>query len=399
MRIFNSLGSNYTFGFALRSLLAIGQKKQQQALITFLEHKYGGKAYLTYKGRQAIELALKFSDHPQAHVAFLGFTCFAVYKAIQDQTHPVHYMDTSSTSLQFSAHALRQAVSDNPLIKIVIIQNTLGYVCDIQGIKAVCQEKDLILIEDLAHSIGSQYASGEEAGTVGDFVILSFSQDKVVDAVSGGALIIRNQQYAKKIDMHFAQVPLVKQLQDRLYPILTVAIRNTYSIFLGKLLHRLCKQLHLLPKPVAGNLGGGIQLLPSWYAQLVHRQFHTLTSQLQHRQQIAEIYATQLTPGLLIHEVVQTRSHSTNLRFPIRVPRRAELITHLQSKGVYISDIWYDAPIAPQKYMHLTDYAHQCPNAEQLSSTILNLPTHINISAQQAQRVVVALNQWMEHNV
>ena len=35
-----------------------------------------------------------------------------------------------------------------------------------------------------------------------------------------------------------------------------------------------------------------------------------------------------------------------------------------------------------------------CPNAEKLSKETLNLPTHINISIEDAQRIVNFLKKW-----
>ena len=186
MTIFNSLGSNYNFGFVLKALFSKGGKD----LKAFLEKKYYGKATILYKGREAIELALK--DLPKtSFVAINGFTCFAVYGAIKKAGMQVEYLDIEKGDLNFSAKTLDQKLRNNPKIKAVIIQNTLGYPCDIENISKICKEKKIILIEDLAHSIGARYENGEEAGMIGDFVVLSFSQDKMIDSVSGGALIER----------------------------------------------------------------------------------------------------------------------------------------------------------------------------------------------------------------
>ncbi|MBI3088721.1 MAG: DegT/DnrJ/EryC1/StrS family aminotransferase [Candidatus Colwellbacteria bacterium] len=62
---------------------------------------------------------------------------------------------------------------------------------------------------------------------------------------------------------------------------------------------------------------------------------------------------------------------------------------------VFVSDVWYDAPISPHKYLHLTNYQQgQCPLAEKIASRILNLPTHINVSEKEADRITELINQW-----
>lgn len=184
MSIFNSLGSNYDFNFVLKSLFSRGDGH----LKSFLENKYKGQVTLVYKGRDAIELAL--SNLPKrSFIGINGFTCFAVYEAIKKAGMEVSYLDIEKGELNFSAQTLKKATN----LKAVIIQNTLGYPCDIEKIAQICQENKIILIEDLAHCVGTKYENGMEAGMMGDFVVLSFSQDKIADAVSGGALIKRNK--------------------------------------------------------------------------------------------------------------------------------------------------------------------------------------------------------------
>jgi perosamine synthetase len=398
MSAFNSLGSNYTLSFAIKALLSPSRESAKTALVGFLEKRYAGKAYLTYKGREALELALGLIGQPDACVAINGFTCFAVYQAIRNAGHPVHYLDIEPGCLDFSPKTLRDALSANPHIQVVVVQNTLGYARDIREISRICKENGLLLIEDLAHSIGARYPSGEEAGTVGDFVILSFSQDKVVDGISGGALVVRNPKYVGELSGKGKPLGALRQLKDRTYPILTWLIRTTHQIGVGKVLHRMCRQLHLLPAPVTANQEAGFHELPAWYCGLIHAQFTSLVQNLEHKRKIAQIYAEELPEGVLLPEIAKHIPLSASLRFPIVLADREGLIRQLHAKAVYVSDIWYDAPVAPKKYLHLTDYTNQCPVSEHLSSRILNLPTHINVSQAQAKAIAGEIRSWLEHN-
>ncbi len=194
MSIFNSLGSNYNFKIVWQTLFSSNDKQSREALNKYLEDKYEGQVTLVYKGRQAIEMGLKnLNLHTGSFVAINGFTCFAVYEAIKNAGLNAEYLDIEKGQLNFSPDTLQKAINKNPLIKVVIIQNTLGYPCEIDKIAQICKENELTLIEDLAHSVGTKYENGKEAGSVGDFVVLSFSQDKIIDCVSGGALIKRRK--------------------------------------------------------------------------------------------------------------------------------------------------------------------------------------------------------------
>ena len=195
MAIFNSLGSNYNFEFVLRSLFTKDAGKSRAALLGLLRKKYSGDVVLTYKGREALTLCLELSKLPkESVVAINGFTCVAVYKAVEEAGYAVELLDNELGDLNFTAKILEEKLKKNPQIKAVIIQNTLGYPCDIEEIDKICKKNNLVLIEDLAHCVGASYSSGMEAGTIGDFTCLSFSQDKMIDAVSGGALVIRNKK-------------------------------------------------------------------------------------------------------------------------------------------------------------------------------------------------------------
>ena len=73
MRIFNSLGSNYTYATAMRTIFSSGSETKRRELITYLEKRYDGRAFLTYKGREALLLALNALPQ-KGSVAINGFT-------------------------------------------------------------------------------------------------------------------------------------------------------------------------------------------------------------------------------------------------------------------------------------------------------------------------------------
>ncbi len=289
MSIFNSLGSNYDFGFVIRSLFAKGTVGDKLKLEKFLEDKYGGKVVLTYKGREALRLALRASNLKNATVGICGFTCFAVYEAIAKEGYKVEYLDIEKDFLNFSIETLELAFKKNPELKIIFVQNTLGYPCDIESISKFCKDKGIILVEDLAHSIGSKYSNGKEAGTVGDFVMLSFSQDKMIDKVSGGALIIRNSEY-KNFNLELKDVDRKQVVKDWMYPIITFKIRKTYDLGIGKVLHGISKAINILSKPMEYLDYDNIHSLPIKNCREIYSQFKSLEKNLLHRKKIALIY-------------------------------------------------------------------------------------------------------------
>lgn len=387
MTIFNSLGSNYNFAYALKALFIPNNKKYNEKLIALLEKKYDGKAIVTYKGREALYLAFSLLRNKKKKIAINGFTCYAVYEAIEKAGYEALLIDIEKNGINFSPEVLEDILKKEE-VAAVIIQNTLGYPCDIERIEEICRKNSVVLIEDLAHSVGAVYQSGREAGTVGDMVILSFSQDKIIDAVSGGALIIRNEEYKENIQ----NPKRIGKKRDRVYPLFTVLIRNFYPVFLGKIFHFILKKTNLLSAPMDGYVNPAS--LPSWQSKLALAEFENHGKNLKWRREIAAIYEKGINDDFLKNEITKNISNSSNLRFPIFLKNREKLIKYLRKNGVYISDIWYDAPIAPRRFMSKTKYNGECPNSEDVSNTILNLPTHKNVSKKDAQSIVEIINKW-----
>ena len=124
--------------------------------------------------------------------------------------------------------------------------------------------------------------------------------------------------------------------------------------------------------------------LPNWYCLLITYQFSKLPTLLRHRQKIVFVYKNKLKS-----------SSSGLLRFPIFVKNRKKLIKFLKNNRIYVSDIWYDAPIAPFRCLNQTTYHGGCPMSENLSKTIVNLPTHLNVSEKEAERISEKIKLWL----
>lgn len=388
MNIFNSLGSNYTKSLGVYRLHSSSRAPSQ--LKSFLKQHYQAEAVeVTYKGREAITLALQQLDLPaESQIAVCGYTCYAVYQAVVAAGLEPVYIDIEKDQLNFTAQQLESVIRSTPNLRAVMIQNTLGMPADIEAIAALCKQHKLELVEDLAHSIGLVYSSGKEAGTIG-ITALSFSQDKMIDAVSGGAVV---SQRALRVQPELKPASLKHRFTTRLYPWATWLIRSTIRIQIGRVILKLMKTLTLLPGPMSGQAAPAHRL-PAWHSQIALHSFKQLPERIAHRQEIAAVYRKWL-PSTIQFQHTDTAIY---LRFPIVVERPKDLIAHLSSKGIYLSDRWYDAPISPKKSLSLTNYkAGQCPNAEYVAARMVNLPTHVHVTKQQARQIAEYINSWLE---
>ncbi len=126
--VFNSLGSNYSGRFMLKSAFGGGSRSDHKQLETMLGQYYHGEVTLTYKGREALELALQLSELPAGSpVGICGFTCYVVYRAIENAGYKPVFIDVAAGQMHFGLHELKMVHTDHPKLAAIIVQNTLGY--------------------------------------------------------------------------------------------------------------------------------------------------------------------------------------------------------------------------------------------------------------------------------
>jgi dTDP-4-amino-4,6-dideoxygalactose transaminase len=73
-------------------------------------------------------------------------------------------------------------------IDAVIISHMRGHTSDMNGIMALCDARDIPVIEDAAHSLGTTW-HGRNIGTIGKIGCFSFQSYKMINAGEGGILI------------------------------------------------------------------------------------------------------------------------------------------------------------------------------------------------------------------
>ncbi|WP_170325377.1 DegT/DnrJ/EryC1/StrS family aminotransferase [Ruegeria arenilitoris] len=73
-------------------------------------------------------------------------------------------------------------------VQAVIISHMRGHTSDMDAIMALCNERDIPVIEDAAHSLGTTW-HGQNIGTIGKVGCFSFQSYKMINAGEGGILI------------------------------------------------------------------------------------------------------------------------------------------------------------------------------------------------------------------
>jgi dTDP-4-amino-4,6-dideoxygalactose transaminase len=141
MSIFNSLGSNYSFNYIFKNIFTLGTKSAHTKLEQVLSEYYKGTTTLTYKGREALELALIKSELPKgSSVGINGFTCYVVYEAVVDAGYKPIFIDVKPGSMHFGLNEIQKVHSYDKNLSAVIVQNTLGFPADMVEIETTAKK-------------------------------------------------------------------------------------------------------------------------------------------------------------------------------------------------------------------------------------------------------------------
>jgi dTDP-4-amino-4,6-dideoxygalactose transaminase len=390
MKVFNSLGSNYTPKMVWQSLKPSKNSALKDLEANFKSTYNAKQVVLTNKCREALVVIMRQLGLPAgSKVAINGFTCFVVYEAVEAAGLKPQLIDIAPNELNFSADSLGVALRADPTIRAVIIQNSLGLPADVLAIKVVCDKAGVALIEDLAHSAGLTYKNGATAGTIGTAAALSFGQNKIIDAAAGGAAIFKTPiaQPAEFLTVNFWQ-----KITAYCYPLNTWIIRSTHHIGVGKVLLKVYKAIKIIPDPVSGY-AGDIHALPAHQAALANKYLKDLPNVIKHRQNIAKMYREMLPANVQFKHF----DEAIYIRFPLRVSNPKALSSYLKKYNIELGIPWYDAVVAPKRFMTKVDYVSgSCPNSEAVVSSIINLPTHINVSEETARLIAGKVSEWLK---
>jgi 8-amino-3,8-dideoxy-alpha-D-manno-octulosonate transaminase len=102
-------------------------------------------------------------------------------------------------TLCLSAEGIRNAATDNT--KAVLLVHMCGAAADIEGIQQLCDDKNLVLIEDAGQALGAFY-KGKSVGLYGTCGAFSFDFFKITTAGEGGLFITNNEDIYKKADTY-----------------------------------------------------------------------------------------------------------------------------------------------------------------------------------------------------
>jgi CDP-6-deoxy-D-xylo-4-hexulose-3-dehydrase len=114
----------------------------------------------------------------------------SVWPIVQAGLTPV-FVDVDPRTLNISIDDVRRKLT--PRTRAIMVVHVLGNACDMQAIRTLAEERDLVVIEDACESLGT-VSHGRSAGTHGDFGTYSFYYSHHMTTGEGGMVVCRTPE-------------------------------------------------------------------------------------------------------------------------------------------------------------------------------------------------------------
>ena len=268
------------------------------------------------------------------------------------------FVDVDPESWTLDPTKIEEKIS--PRTKAIIVVHLYGFVAHVQQIKELCESRGLFLVEDAAPAIGANF-EGVRAGTFGDFGCFSFQGAKLLVSGEGGMLVSNSPELFER----------AKKLQDH--------GRRPGSFVIDELGYK-----YKMPNQTAALALGQLEriqpqierkrLIAGWYRELLADcdglNFQTEISGSESIHWMNSVAVALDSPGDYANEL------------------RALLAQRgIDSRPVFPNlasfDFWRQGP-------------QEFPVSEFLSGNAVNLPSGVNLSLQDVERVAFAVKESIQ---
>jgi len=275
------------------------------------------------------------------------------------------FVDINPETYNVSIESIKTAINNLSLenryrLKAIIPVHLYGQCLDMTSILSIAKEYNLIVIEDAAQAIGSEYDK-KRAGSFGDFGCFSFFPSKNLGAFGDGGMVVTDS----------------KEYYDKL-----IKLRNH----------------GMYPKYYNEMVGGNFRL-DALQAAIVNVKLKYLDNWTLERQQNAAAYKQLFKSSGVVNDFIILPNdplyrHIYN-QYVIRVlnGRRDDLRKFLQENDIG-TEIYYPVPLHKQKCFFTSTL--KLPNAELAAQQTLALPIFPELSCDQQMYVVDKIKEFLE---
>lgn len=165
----------------------------------FLHYFHDSFPYFTNSCTDALEMAAILIDIKEGDEVILpSYTFVSTANAFLLRGAKLIFADSCSDHPNIDIESVQNLIS--PKTKAIVVVHYAGVPIDFTGLKTICQERNIFLIEDAAQALGS---SRDEcvAGKIGDIACFSFHDTKVISCGEGGLLVLNRPDLKFKADL------------------------------------------------------------------------------------------------------------------------------------------------------------------------------------------------------
>ena len=300
-------------------------------------------------GTSALNLALSLVDIKNKDVIVPSLTFVSTIHAIKlNGGNPV-FVDVDPKTLCIDTDEVKNSITNKT--KVILPVHFGGMACNLDDIKKISNENNLIIIEDAAHAAGASYKN-RKIGIHGMAVCFSFHPVKNLAMPTGGLISINHSNHKK----------FRKILESRRWCGITNRKGSLYDV-----------------KEIGWNY-----YMNEFSAAIGLVQLKKLDKLNEKRRKIAKIYCNKIN---LEHKMMFDKECSYHLYW-IRVKNRNQFRKKMQSAGIE-TGIHY----RPVHTLSLYKKNIQLPITEKVGNEIVSVPIHPNLSENEIYKIVNTVNK------
>ncbi len=166
----------------------------------WIEKKTGcAKALLTTSCTHATELAALLAEiKPGDEVIMPSYTFCSTADAFVLRGATVVFVDIRPDTMNMDESLIEDAITDKT--RAIVPVHYAGVACEMDTIMDIAKRHDLLVIEDAAQGIMSEY-KGQSLGAIGDFGCFSFHETKNFSMGEGGAILLKDEKFVENAEI------------------------------------------------------------------------------------------------------------------------------------------------------------------------------------------------------
>ncbi len=284
------------------------------------------------------------------------------------------FADINPETYNIDPAAVAKCVTEKS--KAVVAVDYTGQSVELDSIMQLCREKNMVLIEDGAHVIGTKY-KGRPNGSIADMTTLSFHPVKTVTGGEGGAVLTNDEKYYQKLLLYRA--------------------------------HGITREESLLEHPSDGPwyyeqiaLGYNYRMT-DMQAALIISQLDKLDMFSKRRKEIVARYneAFSKISGIVVQKEI-AESDTTRHLYILRLkPEKFSIDRKKFFEALAAENVCCNVHYIPTYYFPYYEKLGYkkgiCPNAEKLYEEIISLPLYFAMTDEDVESVISAVRKIAMH--